>query len=81
MGTRIQENRPHQGAVENGVFWDQDAVRATSGAQYKIVSLFWHASTNGPLRANMSFVDGSMRLVNVVDDYKKSYIFYNEDSP
>ncbi len=62
-------------------FGDQDAVRATSGAQYKIVSLFWHASTNGPLRANMSFVDGSMRLVNVVDDYKKSYIFYNEDSP
>lgn len=62
-------------------FGDQDAVRATSGAQWKIVSLFWHSSINGPLRANMTFVDGSMRLVNVIDDYKKTYIFYNEDSP
>lgn len=62
-------------------FGDQDAVRATSGAQYKIVSLYWHATTNKPLMANMTFVDGSMRLVNVIDEYKKTYIFYNEDVP
>lgn len=61
-------------------FADQDGVRSMSGEQYKIVSLYWHSSPDGPLRANMTFVDGSMRFVDVIGEFKKGYIFYNEDS-
>jgi len=61
-------------------FGDQDARAATGGANWKTLALYWHSKPNQPLRANMSFVDGSMRLVDVMEGYEDGeYGFYNKE--
>lgn len=57
-------------------FGDQDArAVGSSGDSWEPL----HSSPKAPLMANMTFVDGSMRLVDVIKGYEdKEYIFYNE---
>jgi prepilin-type N-terminal cleavage/methylation domain-containing protein/prepilin-type processing-associated H-X9-DG protein len=67
-------------------FGDQDArVIEYAGGDWRRLTLWWHAEPNSRLKANIAFVDGSVRLVDIVSDPRpgtneppKLYSFYNE---
>lgn len=60
-------------------FADQDArAMVYGGSNWKRLTLWWHSPKNQQLRANVAFVDGSVRLVDIVNDDTAKYSFYND---
>jgi prepilin-type processing-associated H-X9-DG protein len=60
-------------------FADQDArVFASGGANWRRLTLWWHSPRDKPLRANVAFVDGSVRMVDVVDSPEAKFTFFND---
>lgn len=63
-------------------FCDQDArVYGSFGENWVPYTLWWHSRPGQELKANIAFVDGSIRLVKIVPDNPNEeleYMFYND---
>lgn len=67
-------------------FADQDArVIEYAGGDWRRLALWWHASPGSQLKANIAFVDGSVRFVDIVPEPRpgtgepaKEYSFFND---
>lgn len=62
-------------------FSDQDArVKEHAGGNWESLALWWHVDRGSKLKANMSFVDGSVRFVTILPkgEPAATYSFYND---